>query len=301
MPRKTRRQILTLAACLVPITGGWVGNDKINGNLFAPTRQVFVACFTKPMTTEPTRTTPLTPLSESMGGTFCTTRWTLVGRAKADSAEGRRALSELCVVYYEPVAAFLRCELRDTGAARDLAHTFFAQMLAGGAIARADQERGRFRSYLLGAVKHFLSHHREATRRLKRGGGVEQVSLQDTEADVTRSVPDLSVLSPDAAFDRQWALTVVACALEALRAECAAEGRAEFFEQVKPWLTGEAAHGDQSALAAGCGLNANALKVSVHRLKRRFRQLLKAEVAGTLDDPGLVEAEMGALFAALGS
>jgi len=96
-------------------------------------------------------------------------------------------------------------------------------------------------------------------------------------------------------------LTVVARALEALRRECGAEGRADFFELVKPWLTGDTARGDQTALAASRGMNANALKVAVHRLKQRFRQLLKAEVAGTLDDPGLVEAEMRALFAALGS
>ena len=171
-------------------------------------------------------------------------------------------------------------------------------MLAGGAIARAEQERGRFRSYLLGSVRHFLSHHREALRRLKRGGGVKDLSLNETEA---RSVPDAHAMSPDAAFDKQWALTVVAHALDALRHECVAEDRADFFELVKPWLTGDAARGDQTVLAASCGMNANALKVAVHRLKRRFRQLLKAEVAGTLDDPGLVEAEMRSLFAALGS
>jgi DNA-directed RNA polymerase specialized sigma24 family protein len=244
-------------------------------------------------------TTPPTLCAVPRGATdgdFRTTRWTQVARAKVDSPEGRRALAELCNIYYEPVAAFLRCELRDADAARELAHDFFAQVLAGGAIARAQQERGRFRSYLLGAVKHFLSHCREAQRRLKRGGGAEQFSLNDTEA---RSVADASVLTNEATYDRQWALTVVANALESLRCECVAEGRAEFFEQVKPWLTGEAAHGDQSALAARCGMNANALKVAVHRLKRRFRQLLKSEVAGTLDDPGLVEDEMRALFAAL--
>ena len=94
---------------------------------------------------------------------------------------------------------------------------------------------------------------------------------------------------------------MVAHALEALRRECVAEGRADFFELVKPWLTGDTARGDQTALAASRGMNGNALKVAIHRLKQRFRQLLKAEVAGTLDDPGLVEAEMRALFAALGS
>jgi DNA-directed RNA polymerase specialized sigma24 family protein len=253
------------------------------------------------MTTEPTQPTPSPPSRKAAGEDFRTTRWTQVRRAKADSAEGRGALAELCDAYYEPVVAFLRCELRDADAAREMTHEFFAEVLGGGAIAHAEQERGRFRSYLLGAVKHFLSHHRETARRLKRGGGVENISLHDTDTGEARLMPDESVLSPDAAFDRQWALTVLARALEALRQECAAEGRAEFFEQVKPWLTGDAAHGDQTALAASCGMNANALKVVVHRLKRRFRELLKIEVAGTLDDPGLVEAEMRALFAALGS
>ncbi len=252
-------------------------------------------------------TTEATPLSTTRvpvaapGATFRTTRWTQVRQAKAESPEGRRALHELCEAYYEPVAAFLRSELRDPATARDLAHDFFANMLAGGAIAHAQAERGRFRSYLLGAVKHFLSHQRAAALRLKRGGGAEQISLNDTEAGEARTVADARVLSPDAAFDRQWALTVLARALEALRAECVAAGRGEFFEGVKPWLTGEAAHGDQTALAARCGMNANALKVAVHRLKRRFRELLKAEVAGTLEDPGAVEEEMRALFAALGS
>jgi len=247
---------------------------------------------------KPTQPTPCRQLQESSGEDFRTTRWTQVSRAKADSPEGRRALADLCSAYYEPVAAFLRYDLRDADAARELAHDFFVHMLAGGTIARAGQEHGRFRSYLLGAVKHFLSHRREAQRRLKRGGAVENISLNETEV---HSVPDADMLSPDAAFDRQWALTVVAHALEALRHECVVEGRADFFDQAKPWLTGDTERGDQTALAASCGLSANALKVAVHRLKRRFRQLLKAEVAGTLNDSGLVEGEMRALFAALGS
>jgi RNA polymerase sigma-70 factor (ECF subfamily) len=234
------------------------------------------------------------------GEDFRTTRWTRVAQAKDDSSEGRRALADLCNAYYEPVAAFLRCELQDADAARELTHDFFAYMLAGGAIAHAEQRRGRFRSYLLGAVKHFLGHHREALRRFKRGGGVENISLNDTEADEGKAMADRGVLAPDAAFDRQWALTVVARALEALQKECAAEGRSEFFQEVKPWLMGDAARGDQTLLAARCGMNANALKVAVHRLKRRFRRLLKEEVAGTLSDPALTEEEMRALFTALG-
>lgn len=251
------------------------------------------------MTTEPTDESGKPSARPSRAGTFHTTRWSRVGRARVDSPEGRRELASLCEAYYEPVVVFLRCELRDADAARDAAHDFFAQLLSGGGIEHARPERGRFRSYLLGAIKHFLSHRREAAGRQKRGGGKIVISLDDDDATEARTVPDTSVLAPDAAFDRQWALTVLAHAMDALRSECAAEGRGEFFENVKPWLAGEAEHGDQAALAARCGMNANALKVAVHRLKRRFRHVLMAEVAGTLDDPGSAETELADLFAAL--
>jgi hypothetical protein len=115
-------------------------------------------------------------------------------------------------VYYEPVLAFLRCELRDADAAREMTHEFFAQLLAGGGIARAEREHGRFRSYLLGAVKHFLSHQRGAAQALKRGGGVVPVSM-DEDASAARAIPDARQISPDAAFDRQWALTLLSRAL----------------------------------------------------------------------------------------
>lgn len=235
------------------------------------------------------------PMSADERQSFLTTRWTRVCLAKSDSEDGRRALAELCDAYYEPVVAFLRCELRDADAARDMTHAFFAEMLAGAAI-HADRERGRFRAYLLGAVKHFLSHQREASRRLKRGGDQEFVSLDD---DSVVSVSDARQLSPDAEFDRQWALTVLARALDALRAECVSQHREAFFEQAKPWLTGEASHGDQSSLAAACGMSPGAFKMAVQRLKQRFRQCVKAEVAGTLDDEAYVADEMQSLFAAL--
>lgn len=229
---------------------------------------------------------------------FLTTRWTQVRSAKADSEDGRLALADLCDAYYEPVQAFLRCELRDADAAREMTHEFFARMLAGGGMAQAERKQGRFRSYLLGAVKHFLSHQREAARRLKRGGGVVPVSL-DEEASAVRQVADGGVLSPEAEFDRQWAVIVLAHALEALRQECGADGKAVFFERVKPWLTGEAAHGDQAELAGECGMTPAALKMAIQRLKQRFRECVKAEISGTLEDVAMVEEEMRALQAAL--
>jgi RNA polymerase sigma-70 factor (ECF subfamily) len=228
---------------------------------------------------------------------FHTTRWTRVCLAKADSEDGRKALADLCEAYYAPVVAFLRCELRDAEAARDLSHAFFAGMLSGGTLHTAEQERGRFRSYLLGAVKHFLSHHREAALRIKRGGGTIPVPIDE---EVACTLPDPQQLSPDAAFDRQWALTVLSRGLEALRTDCREEGRELLFERVKPLLTGDGEYGSQSDIAEVCGLNLDAFRMTVHRLKKRLRQCVKAEVAGTLEDPARVQEEMEALFAALG-
>ncbi len=238
-----------------------------------------------------------TPRTAPHAAPFLTTRWTCVAQAKADSDDGRRALAELCHAYYEPVVAYLRSVLRDADAAREMSHAFFAEMLGGGKIHTADRGRGRFRSYLLGAVKHFVGHQREATRRLKRGGGIAPASLDDSEA---AEVPDARVLPPDVEFDRQWAMTVIARSMDALRAECVSEGRGPFFDAVSGILNGHASHGDQTALAAECGMNCDAFRMAVSRLKKRLRQCVKSEVAGTLEDPASVQDEMETLFTALG-
>lgn len=229
---------------------------------------------------------------------FLTTRWTQVSQAKADSDEGRQALADLCAACYEPVLAFLRADLRDPDAASDTAHEFFAQFLAGGSIAQAERTHGRFRSYLLGSVKHFLSHQREAAHSLKRGGGTPPLSL-DADTTSARSIPDARQISADAAFDRQWALTMLAQAMHALRAECTAAGKTAHFEALKPWLMGDAAHGDQAALAASCGLTPSALKMAIQRLRQQFRHCIQTQIASTLDDPAMVQEEMRMLMAAL--
>ena len=126
---------------------------------------------------------------------------------------------------------------------------------------------------------------------------MELVSLDDEEA---LEVSDTRQRTPDAEFDRQWAVTVLARGLEGLRLECQAEGREAFFESVKPLLTGDGQHGDQAALAAASGMNIDAFRMAVHRLKKRLRQCVKAEVAGTLDDAAMVQEEMQSLFMALG-
>lgn len=216
--------------------------------------------------------------------------------AKSDSEDGRRALADLCDAYYEPVVAYLRSVLRDADAARDMSHAFFAEVLAGGKIGGAEPERGRFRFYLLGAVKHFVAHWREAETRQKRGGGASALTL-DAES---LEVPSAPGSTPEAVFDRQWAVTVLQRAMSTLEAESRAQGKAHLVEHLRPWLMGESGYGDQAAAAEKLGLSAQAMKALVHRMRSRFRQCVKAEVAGTLKDPATVEDEMRSLFAALG-
>lgn len=222
-----------------------------------------------------------------MTRSFHTTRWTLVRNAQGDSVEARDALGDLCELYYEPVVSFLVRDGRDRDAARDLAHGFFAKVLAGDFLGEPEQGRGRFRSYLLGALKHHLHNQRRDEGREKRGGGLEQVELE----------PDHLVSMPDADFDRGWALAIVERALAALERE--EDHRADQFACLRPWLASGEIREPQEAAAARLGMSSGALKVAIHRLRRRFRELIRAEVAATLHDPADLDDEMRHLVAAL--
>ena len=216
---------------------------------------------------------------------FHPTRWTLVLRASGEGAEAEAALSDLCAAYYAPVVAFLRRAGRDEDAAREMAHAFFAGLLAGG-VGAPERERGRFRSYLLGALKHFLSKHRAAAVAEKRGAGAEHISLTtDTAAGLSMpAAPDDTL-----AFDREWAFTIIARALAALEAEHAE--KAALFTALKPWLDG-GADCSQAEAARVLGMSETAVKVAIHRLRGRFRELIRAEVAATVNDPAEVAAEL---------
>lgn len=234
---------------------------------------------------------------------FAPTRWTLVLRARGETPEARAALSELCAAYYQPVFRFLRREGRDDETARELAQEFFTRVLQHGNLGAADPARGRFRSYVLGAVKHFLADQRKHTRRQRRGGGAAPESLDApvTENGTTLELPDARATVPDAWFDRQWALTVINRALNTVADEFASGGRRGQFEQLKPWLIGEATalSLSQADVARRLGLNEGAVKVAIHRLRKRFREVLRAEIAQTLAEGDDVEAELRYLVQAL--
>jgi RNA polymerase sigma factor (sigma-70 family) len=231
---------------------------------------------------------------------FVTTQWTRVLEARGDSPEARAALSDLCAAYYAPVFAFVRHNTPDEDAARDRTQEFFARLLSRQSIGAVDPERGRFRSYLLGAVKHFLADMRERERRLKRGGGQVHESIEPgTDTSPGLQLPDANAPSPDREFDRKWALTVLDRALAALDAEHRATGKTEQFDTLKLWLTGDTENLSQAEAARQLGLNENAVKVAIHRLRRRFRETIKAEIGRTLSDHSQVDEELGQLLAAL--
>lgn len=223
---------------------------------------------------------------------FVATRWTLVLRARGQSPDARAALGELCEAYYAPVGTFIRATVRDEEAARDLTQEFFARVLAGSAFDRADPERGRFRSFLLGAVKHFLADARARAAASKRGGGALLVPLEaGTDTSPGLEVPDPRSADVETAFDRHWAFVLLERALRQLEGEAASEGKAEQFAVLKPWLTGAAAQ-PQSEAAACLGLNEGAVKVAIHRLRSRFRDLVKREIAQTVRDSAEVTDEL---------
>jgi RNA polymerase sigma factor (sigma-70 family) len=233
---------------------------------------------------------------------FAPTRWTLVLRARGESVEARTALSELCEAYYEPVVRFLRREGRDDDAARELTQEFFARILTRNGFDGANPERGRFRSYVLGALKHFLSDVRDRESRLKRGGGISHESLHanaDAETDADLQIADANASSPDTEFDRQWAMTVMARALDTLEHEMTSGARAAQFTALKPWLVGDAPTMSQAQVARQLGMSEGAVKVAIHRLRKNFRDATRAEIAQTLRDPATVDEELQQLIAAL--
>ncbi|MGD0260813.1 MAG: sigma-70 family RNA polymerase sigma factor [Verrucomicrobiota bacterium] len=230
------------------------------------------------------------------------TRWTLVLRARGETPGAQSALSELCEAYYTPVLTFIRQGGRPDEAARDLTQEFFARLLAQHGLDTVQPGRGRFRSFLLGAVKHFLADQNDRAQAAKRGGGQMIVSIEagaGTSTTTELQIPDPAGPVPDTVFDRQWALTLVERALNVLAGEFAAAGKAEQFETLKPWLLGEVESLSQADAARRLGLTEGAAKVAIHRLRKRFRELVKAEIAQTVDDATQVQDELRYLLEVL--
>jgi RNA polymerase sigma-70 factor (ECF subfamily) len=230
---------------------------------------------------------------------FANTRWSLVVQARdREPDNAARALEELCQVYWMPLYAYVRRRGYNVEDAQDLTQDFFTRFLAKDALAQVAPEKGKFRSYLLAALKHFLANEWDKARAQKRGGGAVHVSFDTQEAETRyRSAPS-DALTPDRLFDRQWALVVLDLALNHLEAEHDTREKQRLFAALRGTLTGEEPAGGYAAVARQLGLTEGAIKVAVHRLRKRYRELLLAEIAQTVADPAQVTDELQALFAA---
>ena len=233
-------------------------------------------------------------------GGFATTHWTLVaGTAEGDEARRGAALEQLCRLYWRPLRAFAERRGASRPDAEDLTQGFLADLVGRGAIPRADPTRGRFRSFLLAAFKHYIAHQRARAGRQKRGGGYEFVPLEALTEAGAAVVAATDEAGDDWRFDREWALQLLDGVLGALRDEYATAGRAALFDMLKAALWGGRGGVDYAALAPKLGMTAGAVQVAAHRLRRRFSEQLRAEVARTVLDPREVDDEVRHLIAAV--
>jgi RNA polymerase sigma-70 factor (ECF subfamily) len=225
---------------------------------------------------------------------FATTRWTLV--MAAGGAEAAGALEELCTAYWFPVYAYVRRRGFTREDAEDLTQGFFASLLGRGDIAGLRRENGKFRAFLLAAVKHFLANERDKLGRQKRGGGAPHLSLDWQEADARFRLADESSLSPDAAYDREWATALLERVLVALESEAVAAGEGERFGHLRSYLSFDRAQIPYATAAAALGLDEGAVRVAVHRLRGRYRKRLRQEIARTLAAADQVDEELRVLM-----
>jgi RNA polymerase sigma-70 factor (ECF subfamily) len=232
---------------------------------------------------------------------FATTHWTIVLAAgKRHTAQSDFALEQLCATYWFPLYAYIRRRGHPKEDAEDLTQAFFARFLGKNYLEDLSAERGRFRAFLLGSLKHFLANEWDKSQRQKRGGNIIHLSLDWQTADTQFQVAAANAPGPDQAFDREWAMALLAKVIKRLCAECHAEDRAGQFEQLKIFLTSGKGATSYASVAKSLGMEEGAARTAAHRLRKRYRELLRDEISQTLADPSLVEEEMRALFGAFG-
>jgi RNA polymerase sigma factor (sigma-70 family) len=227
------------------------------------------------------------------GGVFATTHWSVVLAAGSeDSPLAAEALEELCRSYWYPLYAYVRRRGWNPEDAQDLTQEFFTRFLERKSLQLARRERGRFRTFLLSSLANFLAHEWERARAQKRGGGWVPITWDEASAESRYLLEAPADLTADKVFEQRWALALFQRALERLQKESAAAGKAEQFERLKAFLQTEAGEGGYAALAERLGLSPGAVAVAVHRLRQRYGQLVREEVAHTVTHPAEVEDEV---------
>ncbi|HRI88670.1 MAG TPA: sigma-70 family RNA polymerase sigma factor [Candidatus Hydrogenedentes bacterium] len=233
---------------------------------------------------------------------FVTTRWSIVIAAGQDeSSLSRDALSVLCNTYWYPLYAYARRRGCGVEKAEDLTQGFFTRFLEKNDVADADRTRGKFRSYLLASFKHYLANEHDREHAVKRGGKAELVHLDLTDAEHKYNSGMSHGLTPDQEYDKQWALAVLDGALERLANEYAAEGKAQLFAQLRAYLPGSNAELTYRQCAEALAMSEAAVKMAVLRMRKRYRQVLRKQIADTLADQDSVDEEIRYLLHVIGS
>jgi RNA polymerase sigma-70 factor (ECF subfamily) len=234
---------------------------------------------------------------------FTTTHWSVVLAAAETAPSGREALEQLCRNYWPPVYAFIRRQGKSPDDARDLTQEFFTQFLEKKRVKLADPERGRFRSFLVAALKNFLTSEWRRDHAKKRGGGQWIMSLDEHRGAETRflSEPADAGTTPDRAFEKRWALTLLEQTLSRLGQEFTDGGQRAHFDALKVFVWGNPGSVSQADIAARLGITPNAVGVAVHRLRRRLGELLRDEIAHTVASPAEIDDEMRHLMEVVGS
>ncbi len=234
-----------------------------------------------------------------MSDRFATTHWSQVLAARdASDSQARLALETLCESYWYPLYAYIRRRGHDGADASDLTQAFFAELLEKKAFREVDPAKGRFRSFLLASLRHFLSHEREKARAQKRGGGTRTISLDASEAEARFRLESWADrLTPEQVFERRWGLTAMERAMDRLQVESGSGDRDRQFERLRSYLTGSEPRTPYRDTAQALGMSEAAVKMAVRRLRQRYGRLLRQEIAHTVADPAEIDDEVRHLLA----
>ena len=238
--------------------------------------------------------------TSAQGHWFTTTHWSLVLNARDPASPlATEALEKLCRTYWYPLYVFVRRQGEDDEAAKDLTQGFFARLLEKNYLAQVQREKGKFRAFLLASLKHYLGDERDKARAQKRGGGQPIISLDDTTLEDRYRLEPVDAMDAEKLFERRWALTLLEQAGARVRGEFVKAGKAEHYDRLKPFESGDQNSPSYAQVAAELGLTESAVKSAVFRMRQRYRELVREEVANTVESPAEVDAEIRYLISVI--
>jgi RNA polymerase sigma-70 factor (ECF subfamily) len=241
----------------------------------------------------------LAAVGENAGAGFTTTHWSVVLEAQGESPAAQEALEKLCRIYWRPIFAFLRRQGIGTTESEDLTQGFFAQLLERRSLDAVRKEKGRLRSYLLGALKYFVADEQRRAMAIKRGKGQRLIPLEDLRVDQRIEMEPADPVTAEMIYERRWALTVLEQVLSRLKDEYREAGNAALFDSLKQLLPDEPGSPSQAEIAAHLGMTENALRQAFYRFRQRYQSLLREEIAHTVATPADIEDELRHLIAVL--